>query len=96
MHTNMKAGLLLRERHQIGDGRFVELKVWRVPRPVRGSTHGYKYSLAYVVRGTCVVRYDNEAGKGDHRHVGGRETTYRFSTIDRLLDDFWSDVDGWR
>ena len=96
MHTNMKAGLLLRERHQIGDGCFVELKVWRVPRPVRGSAHRYKYSLAYVVRGECVVRYDNEAGKGDHRHVGGREMAYRFSTIDRLLDDFWSDVDGWR
>jgi len=42
------------------------------------------------------VRYDNEAGKGDHRQVGGRETAYRCSTIDRLLDDFWSDVDGWR
>lgn len=92
----MKAGLLLRERHQIGDDCFVELKVWRVPQPVRGSAHGYKYSLAYVVRGLCVVRYDNEAGKGDHRHVGGREMAYRFSTIDRLLDDFWSDVGGWR
>ena len=92
----MKAGLLLRERHQVGDDCFVELKVWRVPRPVRGSAHRYKYSLAYVVHGMCVVRYDNEAGKGDHRHVGGRETAYRFSTIDRLLDDFWSDVDRWR
>ena len=92
----MKAGLLLRERHQIADECFVELKVWHVPRPVRGSAHRYKYSLAYVVRGVCVVRYDNEAGKGDHRHVGGRETAYRFSTIDRLLDDFWSDVDGKR
>jgi len=92
----MKAGLLLRERHQIGEDRFVDLKVWRVPRPVRGSVHRYKYSLAFVVRGVCVVRYDNEAGKGDHRHVGGREKAYGFSTIDRLLDDFWSDVDGWR
>ena len=52
----MKAGLLLRERHQIGDDCFVELKVWRVPRPVRSSAHGYKYSLAYIVRGVCVVR----------------------------------------
>jgi hypothetical protein len=72
----MKAGLLFRERYQIGDDGFVELKVWRVPRPVRGSVHRYKYSLAYVVRDMCVVRYDNEAGKGDHRHVGvGRQPT---------------------
>jgi len=96
IHTNIKAGLLLRERHQIGDDCFVELKVWRVPRPVRSSAHGYKYSLACIVRGVCVVRYDNEAAKGDHRHVGERETADHFSTIDRLLNDFWSDVDGWR
>lgn len=87
---------MLRECYQVGDDGFVELKVWRVPRPVPGSAHRYKYSLAYVVRGVCVVRYDNEAGKGDHRHVGGREMAYRFSTIDRLLDDFWSDVGRWR
>jgi len=24
--------------------------------------HDYKYALAYVVAGQCVIRYDNEAG----------------------------------
>jgi hypothetical protein len=93
--TNMKAGLLIRERHQLKDDAFVELKVWRVPQTVRGSAHSYKYSLACIVAGVCVVRYDNEAGKGDHRHVGETEMPYRFSTVDRLLSDFWRDVDGW-
>ena len=37
---------------------------------MRGSTHDYKYALAYVVAGQCVIRYDNEAGKGDHKHFG--------------------------
>ena len=66
----MKAELLLRERHQTADNAFVELRVWRVPHPVRGSEHEYKYALAYVVKGICVLRYDNEAGKGDHSTSG--------------------------
>ena len=70
----MKAELMLRERHQLWADAFAELRVWRVPAPVLGSAHSYKYSLAYVVRGECVLRYDNEAGKGDHRHLGAVET----------------------
>lgn len=92
----MKAELLLRERHQVDAAAFVELRIWRVPSPVRGSTHDYKYSLAYVVAGHCVLRYDNEAGKGDHRHFGDRETPYVFTTPARLLADFWRDVDRCR
>jgi hypothetical protein len=92
----MKAEPPLRERHQIGDRAFAELRIWRVPRRVRGSAHEYRYALAYVVAGECVLRYDNEAGKGDHKHVGGAETAYRFTTPDALLADFWRAVDQWR
>lgn len=67
-----------------------------MPQPVRGSRHGLKYALAYVVSGVCVVRYDNEAGKGDHRHFGAVETNYQFTTPATLLADFWKDVDQWR
>jgi len=59
----MLAELLLDERHQIRVDAFVALRIWRVPSPVRGSSHAYKYSLAYVVGGINVLRYDNEAGK---------------------------------
>jgi hypothetical protein len=45
----MKAELMLRERHQLWADAFAELRVWRVPAPVLGSAHSYKYSLAYVV-----------------------------------------------
>ena len=47
--------------------------------------HDFKYRLAYVVDGVCVVRYDNEAGKGDHRHFGERESNYTFQTPEKLL-----------
>ena len=38
------------------------------------------------------MRYDNERGKGDHRHVGEKEGGYDFTTIDQLLDDFERDI----
>jgi Family of unknown function (DUF6516) len=83
----MKATLILRERTELG-GAFVELVIWQLPRRLPGSDHRYKYRMALVKQGVCVVRYDNEAGKGDHRHVGEREEPYRFVDIDRLIRDF--------
>ena len=70
--------------------------VWRLPSPISGSRHGYKYRLALVVDGSCVLRYDNEAGKGDHKHLGEEQTTYIFTTPQALLNDFWNDVNHGR
>ncbi|MBI1777466.1 MAG: hypothetical protein HYR63_19175 [Proteobacteria bacterium] len=92
----MSAELLLRERHQLGREVFAELRIWRVGRPVQGSKHEYKYALAFVVAGDCVLRYDNEAGKRAHRHLGASEAAYKFASPARLLADFWADVDRWR
>jgi hypothetical protein len=91
----MKAELLMRERRALEVG-FVEVIVWRLPEPLSGSTHGPKYRLAYVVAGECVLRYDNEAGKGDHRHLGAEETPYGFVSVDQLVDDFLADVAAWK
>jgi hypothetical protein len=55
-----------------------------------------KYRLALVIEGLCVLRYDNEPGKGDHKHVGDKEGEYIFTTAETLLDDFWKDVNNWR
>jgi hypothetical protein len=65
----MKAELLMNERHVLDARTFVEIVVWRLDRPVRGSIDRFKYRLALVADSVCVLRYDNEAGKGDHRHV---------------------------
>ena len=95
--SNVKAAqLLLAERRDIAEDRFVELVVWQVPQPVLASTHLFKYRLAFVVNGLCVLRYDNEAGKGDHRHVGAVESPYTFTTPEQLYTDFMADVNNWR
>jgi Family of unknown function (DUF6516) len=93
--SNMKAELLMRERRVLEAG-FIEVIIWGLPEPLRGSTHSLKYRLAYVVESECVLRYDNEAGKGDHRHMGTKQTPYVFVSIDQLLDDFLADVAAWK
>lgn len=92
----MRAVLLLKERRVLGEGRFADIVIWRVPKPVPGSVHGFKYRLALIVDDVCVLRFDNEAGKGDHKHMGERQVPYDFTTLDRLVTDFWQAVDDWR
>jgi hypothetical protein len=91
----MKAVELLRQRIVYTEKSFAELVLWRVPEPLAGSNHGFKYRLAYVVDGECVLRYDNEASKGDHRHFGGKESNYAFSTPEKLIADFQRDIARW-
>ncbi len=93
--TNMKATLVARTRIVYDERAFAELVLWRVPTAVVGSSHEFKYRLAYVVDGVCVVRYDNEVGKGDHRHFGDRESVYSFNTPEALLAAFERDIARW-
>jgi hypothetical protein len=44
----------------------------------------------------CVLRFDNETGKGDHKHVGEIEVSYRLTTLERLVEDFWNEVEQWQ
>ncbi len=90
--SNMKAKLLVRQRVEVHDRAFAELVIWQLPTPSTGSSHTFKYRLAYVVDGVCVMRYDNEAGKGDHRHEGETESIYEFSTPRQLMADFLDDI----
>jgi hypothetical protein len=94
--ANVDAELMLRERHAVSEESFVEMVVWRVPSPVAGSRHSFKYRLVFVVNGRCVLRYDNERGEGDHRHTGEEKIPYVFTAPQVLIDDFWNDVDKWR
>jgi hypothetical protein len=88
----MKAELLFQQRIDYDDGAIVELVLWRVPSPVPPSHHSLKYSLFYGRPGIREVGYDNERGKGDHRHLKGAEGAYAFTSVEQLMADFWSDV----
>ena len=87
-----RATLILHRKRLFDDGTLAEMKLRLLPAPVRGSWHPFKYSLFYGREDMRLVGYDNEAGKGDHRHYGAREEVYRFTSVERLLADFLADV----
>lgn len=91
----MKAALLAHSKEVRDDGSIVEVVIWELPEPVPPSKHHYKYRLYYGSPNEERVRYDNERGKGDHRHLAGLELAYQFVSPERLLDDFERDVDAW-
>jgi hypothetical protein len=91
----MQAVELLRARITYSEAAFAELVLWQLPKAVAGSAHRFKYRLAYVVNGECVLRYDNEVGKGDHRDFAGRQRSYVFTTPERLIADFERDIARW-
>lgn len=93
--TNMKAVELAHTRIVYSEHSFAELVLWRLPKPLPGSTHHFKYRLAFVVDGVCVLRYDNESGKGDHRHSGRKEQLYAFVSPEKLVADFKRDIARW-
>ena len=43
-----------------------------------------------------MIGYDNERGKGDHRHWRDIETPCLFVSMQRLLEDFMNDVNAMR
>jgi hypothetical protein len=91
----MKAVQLIHARIIYSESAFAELVLWQLPAPTESSSRGFRYRLAYVVRGVCVLRYDNEAGKGDHGHFEGKENAYVFTTPDQLIIDFQHDIARW-
>ncbi len=92
----MKATRLHHEKRRFDDGAILEMKLWQVPVPVPASGHMLKYSLFYGRDGARLVGYDNESGKGDHRHIDGQETSYVFVSVRKLVADFLADVEAIR
>jgi hypothetical protein len=91
----MKATLILRSR-EVYDDILVEMIAWRLPEPVPGCLHPFKYRFyAGILNGGSLIRYDNERRKGDHRHIGGKEAPYTFTTLYDLKNDFMRDVKRW-
>ncbi len=89
----MKAKRIFYDKAVLPDGSIVEMTIWQLPKASSERTHGLKYSLFYGRNGLRIVGYDNERGKGDHRHVGEVETHYKFVSVAELVADFLADVE---
>ncbi len=90
-----KEKLLYRSKLIYPDGSMREMVIWKLPSASTERPHGLKYRLYYgTAAGKCLVRYDNESGKGDHRHFAGKEYSYRFKDVETLVADFQQDIDA--
>ena len=92
----MGALRLLDRKETFPDGTISETVIWVLPAPVPGSWHVYKYRFFFGVPGQRLIGYDNERGKGDHRHIGKKEEPYEFTNPARLIEDYWEAVEQWR
>jgi uncharacterized protein DUF6516 len=90
----MKARKVMDDKEVLSDGRVIQRIVWQLPEPAPERPHGLKYRLYCGKEGRCIVRYDNETGKGDHVHYGEEdERSYRFTSFERLILDFYADIE---
>jgi Family of unknown function (DUF6516) len=88
----MNAEVLIKSKDVLSDGAILEMVIWKLPSPVLGSKHPYKYRLCYGKSGVRIVGFDNERLKGDHCHFDGKETAYNFTDVDQLVSDFLAAV----
>ncbi len=92
-----KAQLVYKNKLISPDGLIREMIIWRLPRKTCERPHDLKYRLFYGnAKGVCFVRYDNETGKGEHRHINGKEKPYNFSDVETFVADFQKDIDHFR
>lgn len=93
--TYVKAEPYLIRKRGYPNGDIIEIKIWRIEKG-KDKPHGFKYSLVFIRGGKRIIGYDNAEGKEDHRHYEGKEYAYEFDDIDKLIDDFFNDVRGYR
>ena len=96
MFDPMKAELLFRDKYVYKGGAIREMIIWRLPQTDPERPHGLKYRLFYGSSDNCFVRYDNERGKGDHRHFMELEEPYKWVSVEQLVADFKADIEELR
>jgi len=90
----MVAKLIFRDNFLYSDGAIREMVLWQLPRKSKDRPHGLKYRLYYGLdAGTGLVRFDNESGKGDHKHIANQEEKYNFIDVETLVADFLAEIE---
>ncbi len=88
----MDAVLITHEKFVYADGAIVEIKAWQVPKSEL-RPEGYKYSLVYIdPDGNRAIGYDNSKQQGHHKHIYDKQSPVEFETIEKLLQEFLSEV----
>ena len=76
------ATAVLNIKREFANGAILQIVIWQAPEPTVERPHGYKYWLNYSLPdGKTLIHYDNETGKGDHKHIRDVEQPYKFTSI---------------
>jgi hypothetical protein len=87
------AKLVYQNKLIYSDGSIMQIVIWKLPKRTSERPHGLKYRLYYGDSdGNCIIRYDNEVGKGDHKHHYDQQQDYEFVTAKKLIEDFLKDI----
>ena len=89
----MKATRIFYDKAVLPDGFIIEMVIWQLPTSSPERPHGLKYRLYFGRDGQQIVGYDNERGKGDHKHILDVEKRYKFTTPQKLVADFLADIE---
>ena len=89
----MKAVRIFYDKTVLPGGAIVQMTIWQLPRSTQERPHGLKYSLFFGGPDGRIVGYDNESGKGDHKHIRDVETRYKFIDVETMVADFLADVE---
>ena len=90
---HMNAERIFYDKTLFPDGLIVEMVIWKLPKTTKDRPHGLKYRLFYGRDGLRIVGYDNERGKGDHKHINEVEVPYKFVSVEKLVADFLADIE---
>ena len=85
---------VIRERVVFPGGNLAEMVARSRPHEIGSNTDWSLSSRGVESWAMIVLGYDNERGKGDHRHEGDREQS--LTGIDDLLDRFVAEVESLR
>jgi len=84
--------LIFHEKRILSEKELVEMKIWRVPKS-EDFPDRVKYSFVYVKNKERILGYDNERGKGHHRHYKNEETKIDFKDPETLLNQFKEEIE---
>jgi hypothetical protein len=70
----------------------VALHKYKATLQQAGLALGRQGPAEYGDPGRLIVAYDNETGKGGHRHLDDDESPHAFVSVEALVADFLADV----
>ncbi|MBI1935842.1 hypothetical protein HYS31_05365 [Candidatus Woesearchaeota archaeon] len=85
--------LVFHDKKILDNEHLMEIRIWQVKKD-KYNPEGFHYSLVLIKNTKRILGYDNHERKGHHKHFHDKELKYNFESVDKLLNDFYEDMQG--